>query len=88
MKKKLVSLFVSMAVLLITFVLTPYQAHSQTVLKLAHITAPGGMLDKRAQKFAELVGKKTKWKSKDRDLPGPAAWQHQGDSSGHLHGNH
>ena len=31
----------------------------EITLKLAHITAPNGMLDKRAQKFAELVAAKT-----------------------------
>ncbi len=35
------------------------QAADQIVLKLAHITAPNGMLDKKAQKFAELVAAKT-----------------------------
>lgn len=32
------------------------------VLKLAHITAPGGMLDMKAQKFAELVKEKSSGK--------------------------
>lgn len=32
------------------------------VLKLAHITAPGGMLDMKAQKFAELVREKSSGK--------------------------
>jgi TRAP-type C4-dicarboxylate transport system substrate-binding protein len=36
-----------------------FAASDQIALKLAHITAPGGMLDKRAQKFAELVAQKT-----------------------------
>jgi TRAP-type C4-dicarboxylate transport system substrate-binding protein len=34
-------------------------AEKEVTLKLAHLTAPGGMLDKRAQKFAELVAAKT-----------------------------
>ncbi|MFV0438221.1 MAG: TRAP transporter substrate-binding protein [Desulfopila sp.] len=34
-------------------------AEEPIVLKLAHITAPGGMLDNKAKKFAELVDKKT-----------------------------
>jgi TRAP-type C4-dicarboxylate transport system substrate-binding protein len=44
-------------------------AAEQAVLKLAHITAPGGMLDKRAQKFAELVAKKTGNKMKIEIYP-------------------
>jgi TRAP-type C4-dicarboxylate transport system substrate-binding protein len=70
MRRKLVSLFVSVAVLLlVVFVLTPYRVNAQTALKLAHITAPGGMLDKRAQKFAELVGQKTGGKVKIEIYP-------------------
>jgi len=34
-------------------------AADSVVLKLAHITAPGGMLDMKAQKFAELVAEKS-----------------------------
>ncbi len=41
----------------------------QVVLKLAHITAPGGMLDKRAQKFAELMSQKTGGKVKVEIFP-------------------
>ncbi|GAJ15524.1 unnamed protein product, partial [marine sediment metagenome] len=33
---------------------------AQTVLKLGHITAPGGLLDKHAQRFKELVSTKSK----------------------------
>lgn len=70
MNKKLVSLLVSMALLIsITCVLAPGRTDAQTVLKLAHITAPGGMLDKRAQKFAELVSQKTAGKVKIEIYP-------------------
>lgn len=41
----------------------------QIVLKLAHITAPGGMLDMKAQKFAELVSEKTGGKVKIEIYP-------------------
>ncbi len=34
-------------------------AKDTVILKMAHITAPGGMLDKRAKKYAELVAAKT-----------------------------
>ncbi len=34
-------------------------AGEKVVLKLAHITAPGGMLDMKAQKFAELAAEKS-----------------------------
>ena len=44
-------------------------AADQVVLKLAHITAPGGMLDKKAQKFAELVAAKTGGKVKVEIYP-------------------
>jgi len=40
-----------------------------TVLKLAHITAPGGMLDMKAQKFAELVAEKSGGKVKIEIYP-------------------
>ena len=41
----------------------------QIVLKLGHSTAPGGMLDKRAQKFAELASAKTNGKVKIEIYP-------------------
>ncbi|MCD4719958.1 MAG: TRAP transporter substrate-binding protein [Desulfobacula sp.] len=44
-------------------------ATESVVLKLAHITAPGGMLDKKAQKFAELVDKKSSGKVKIEIYP-------------------
>jgi TRAP-type C4-dicarboxylate transport system substrate-binding protein len=44
-------------------------AADQTVIRLAHITAPGGMLDKRAHEFAELVAKKTDNKLKMEIYP-------------------
>ena len=44
-------------------------AADQIVLKLAHITAPNGMLDKKAQKFAELVAAKTNGKVKIEIFP-------------------
>jgi TRAP-type C4-dicarboxylate transport system substrate-binding protein len=70
MSKKLLSVFVSLTVLLtVAFVSVPGVASGQTVLKLAHITAPGGMLDKRAQKFAELVAAKTGGKVKIEIYP-------------------
>jgi len=70
MNKNLVCLVVSMALLFsVAFVLTPSRGDAQTVLKLAHITAPGGMLDKRAQKFAELVVQKTGGKVKIEIYP-------------------
>ncbi len=70
MHKILLSLFISLAVLLsAAFVSAPAVAADQTVLKLAHITAPGGMLDKRAQKFAELVAAKTGGKVKVEIYP-------------------
>ena len=47
------------AVLIAGLAAGPAPAAEQVVLKLAHITAPGGMLDQRAQKFAELVAAKT-----------------------------
>ncbi|MEW6265585.1 MAG: TRAP transporter substrate-binding protein [Thermodesulfobacteriota bacterium] len=37
----------------------PVLAADPIVLKLAHITAPNGMLDKKAQKFAELMSAKS-----------------------------
>ena len=46
-----------------------YATQEQIVLKLAHITAPGGMLDKRAQKFAELVSQKTNQRVKIEIYP-------------------
>ncbi len=45
------------------------QAADQIVLKLAHITAPNGMLDMKAQKFAELVAAKTNGKVKVEIYP-------------------
>lgn len=48
---------------------TPLIAADQIVLKLAHITAPGGMLDQKAQKFAELVSAKTDGKVKIEIYP-------------------
>ncbi len=45
------------------------QAADQIVLKLAHITARSGMLDKKAQKFAELVSEKTGGKVKIEIYP-------------------
>jgi TRAP-type C4-dicarboxylate transport system substrate-binding protein len=56
MSKKIALLAIFIAGMLM---IGPVIASAQTVLKLAHITAPGGMLDKRAQKFAELVSAKT-----------------------------
>lgn len=47
----------------------PTRAADEIVLKLAHITAPGGMLDKKAQKFAELVAAKTAGKVKIEIYP-------------------
>jgi TRAP-type C4-dicarboxylate transport system substrate-binding protein len=47
----------------------PALAADQIVLRLAHITAPGGMLDKRAHKFAELVAEKTNGKVKVEIYP-------------------
>ncbi len=44
-------------------------AGDSVVLKLAHITAPGGMLDMKAQKFAELVGEKSGGKVKVEIYP-------------------
>jgi TRAP-type C4-dicarboxylate transport system substrate-binding protein len=44
-------------------------AEDQIVLKLGHSTAPDGMLDKRAQKFAELVAAKTDGKVKIEIYP-------------------
>ena len=48
---------------------TSAMAADQVVLKLAHITAPNGMLDKKAQKFAEIVAKKTGGKVKIEIYP-------------------
>ncbi len=44
-------------------------AADEIVLKLAHITAPNGMLDKKAQKFAELVAAKSNGKVKIEIYP-------------------
>jgi TRAP-type C4-dicarboxylate transport system substrate-binding protein len=44
-------------------------AADSVVLKLAHITAPGGMLDMKAQKFAELVAEKSGGKAKIEIYP-------------------
>ena len=44
-------------------------ADDTVVLKLAHITAPGGMLDKKANKYAELVAAKTNGKVKIEIYP-------------------
>jgi len=59
--------------LAICFVLSGWamkaQAADQIVLKLAHITAPNGMLDKKAQKFAEIVATKTAGKVKIEIYP-------------------
>lgn len=66
--KKLAVTIVSILLLLAT-VPVPASAADQIVLKLAHITAPGGMLDKRAQKFAELVDQKTGGKVKVEIYP-------------------
>jgi TRAP-type C4-dicarboxylate transport system substrate-binding protein len=56
--KKVVLIMVAVLVAIFQFN-SPASAEKVLVLKLAHITAPSGMLDKRAQKFAELVAKKT-----------------------------
>jgi len=56
--KKVVLIMVAVLVAIFQFN-SPASAGKALVLKLAHITAPSGMLDKRAQKFAELVAKKT-----------------------------
>jgi TRAP-type C4-dicarboxylate transport system substrate-binding protein len=56
--KKVVLIMVAVLVAIFQFN-SPVSAEKVLVLKLAHITAPSGMLDKRAQKFAELVAKKT-----------------------------
>jgi TRAP-type C4-dicarboxylate transport system substrate-binding protein len=45
------------------------QAAEQIVLKLAHITAPNGMLDMKAKKFAEIVAAKTGGKVKIEIYP-------------------
>jgi len=56
--KKVVLVMVAVLVAIFQFN-SPASAEKVLVLKLAHITAPNGMLDKRAQKFAELVAEKT-----------------------------
>lgn len=66
--KKLIATMAS-ALLILVAMQVPASAADQIVLKLAHITAPGGMLDKRAQKFAELVDQKTGGKVKVEIYP-------------------
>ncbi len=53
----------------LTFGPPPPAPAQEIVLKLAHITAPGGMLDQRAQKFAELVSAKTGGKARIEIYP-------------------
>jgi TRAP-type transport system periplasmic protein len=65
---------VLIVLLAVSFVLGGFTSHpafcaDPVVLKLAHITAPGGMLDKRAQKFSELVSQKTGGKVKVEIFP-------------------
>jgi TRAP-type C4-dicarboxylate transport system substrate-binding protein len=57
MKKVLLTIVISTFLLL--FLTHSGALAGQIVLKLAHVTAPEGMLDKKAQKFAELVAQKT-----------------------------
>ncbi len=63
------SIIMLAAVLALAFNAGTAPAADQIVLKLAHITAPGGMLDKRAQKFAELVSAKTNGQVKVEIFP-------------------
>ena len=59
MKRILIFLVgISMVFFLLSFN-TTLAAEKQIVLKLAHITAGGGIIDKEAQKFAELLAQKT-----------------------------
>ena len=48
---------------------SPVYAADKIILKLAHITAPGGMMDMKAHKFAELVSSKTNGKVKIEIYP-------------------
>jgi TRAP-type C4-dicarboxylate transport system substrate-binding protein len=66
--KRTISMLV-MACLGVSLMAFPAFAADQIVLRLAHITAPGGMLDKRAHKFAELVAEKTNGKVKIEIYP-------------------
>ncbi len=51
--------FAVMAIWLLVISASTCVGAEVVVLKLAHITAPGGMLDMKAQKFAELVKEKS-----------------------------
>ena len=66
MKNKIKRFVCCLALLVITaFSLNGMAYGAQPIeLKLAHITAPGGMMDKKAQKFAALVEEKTGGKVK------------------------
>lgn len=62
-------LLVSMFFLSLTVTCGTVNAADQIVLKLGHITAPNGMLDKKAQKFAEIVDQKSGGKVKIEIYP-------------------
>ncbi len=62
-------LLVSMLFLSLTVACGTVNAADQIVLKLGHITAPNGMLDKKAQKFAEIVDQKSGGKVKIEIYP-------------------
>lgn len=66
---KKMSLAIPALALGLTCGLPPAAPAQEIVLKLAHITAPGGMLDQKAQKFAELVAAKTGGKAKIEIYP-------------------
>ncbi len=66
--KRVISIMIVICLGLAVTTITALSA-DQIVLKLAHITAPGGMLDKKAHKFAELVAKKTNGKVKIEIYP-------------------
>jgi TRAP-type C4-dicarboxylate transport system substrate-binding protein len=65
MKKFLAIVFIC----ILTVSIGPAFGKDLVVLKLAHITAPGGMLDMKAQKFAELAKEKSGGKIKIEIYP-------------------
>lgn len=64
-------LFLAVSVLFLSLAVAcgTVNATDQIVLKLGHITAPNGMLDKKAQKFAEIVDQKSGGKVKIEIYP-------------------